>query len=195
MLSPYNVLTRWQGWGNSRLFHMGPNLIPVDSTLMTYSTSQRSHLRVPSLLGVWISTYEFWVDTNLLPKHSTPPCNFNITDVLHMNLCTACTFVLQTQRRGWYLWSLSLRTVFYPLESLESRPGASETRAHLTEVKRCMVGNIMGMDPWRREKGKVSRSSSNFRNWVQSSDLELTEKYQSEEIPSLITKCSFSMKR
>ena len=125
MLSPYNVLTRWQGWGNSSLFHMGPNLIPVDSTLMTYSTSQRSHLRVPSLLGVWISTYEFWVDTNLLPKHSTPPCNFNITDVLHMNLCTACTFVLQTQRRGWYLWSLSLRTVFYPLESLESRPGAS----------------------------------------------------------------------
>lgn len=178
----------------SGLFHMGPNLISCGFHPHGLFTSQRSHLRVPSLPEVWISTYEFWVDTNPLPKHSTRPCNFNITDVLHMN-CTACTFVLQTQRRGWYLWSLFLRTVFYPLESLESRPGVSETRAHLTEVKRCMVGNIMGMDPWRRERGKVSRSSSNFRNWVQSSDLELTEKYQSEEIPSLITKCSFSMKR
>lgn len=40
-------------------------------------------------------------------------------------------------------------------------------------------GNIMGMDLCRRERGKVTQSSSNFQNWVQSSDLERTEKYQS----------------
>lgn len=46
------------------------------------------------------------------------------------------------------------------------------------------------------EQGMGQRYSAKFElsDWVQRSDLELTEKYQSEEIPSLITKCLFSVK-
>ena len=64
------------------------------------STALLSENECDQILSLLKKTLSGKVDTNLLPKHSTPPCNFNITDVLHMNLCTACTFVLQTQRRG-----------------------------------------------------------------------------------------------
>ena len=47
-------------------------------------------------------------------------------------------------------------------------------------------------NPWRRERGKVTGSSLNFQNSVQSSDLELTEKYQWLQYTSCVRRNPFT---